>query len=127
MTLFFIIIGYFTMLKCCLYSCLGIFIVPCFIVAMRRAQRPQWMPAPPNFMQNLVRTRFNAEVTGGSNQCAICLTDFTESDEVIPLPCDKRHVFHTECIEGWLKNNNACPMCKAPITQEALNNQRNQQ
>lgn len=57
-------------------------------------------------------------------QCAICLVDFQESDEIIPLPCDPKHYFHPECIEGWLKNNNICPLCKTPITEEALNVQR---
>ena len=33
--------------------------------------------------------------------CIICLQDFKDSDLVTPLPCDKRHYFHSHCIELW--------------------------
>ena len=46
--------------------------------------------------------------------------DFTERDEIIPLPCDEKHYFHEPCIKDWLKQNNNCPLCKKPITKEAL-------
>jgi hypothetical protein len=47
--------------------------------------------------------------------------DFTAEDDIIPLPCDDKHYFHPSCIEEWLKNNNNCPLCKKPITEEAVN------
>ena len=28
-------------------------------------------------------------------------------------PCD--HIFHTECLEQWLKFKNECPYCKREI------------
>jgi hypothetical protein len=27
------------------------------------------------------------------------------------LPCHKTHVFHSKCIDEWLSNKNACPLC----------------
>ena len=53
-------------------------------------------------------------------ECCICMVDFEVSDMVTPLPCDKRHYFHSECIEQWSKSHNDCPLCKAPFDAENL-------
>ncbi len=119
-----LLIGYFEMLKCCcIGSCICI-MVPIFIFAVRRAQRPNWMPASNNFIERLAKQKFNADVNVAFDQCAICLVEFTPQDEIIPLPCDEKHYFHTPCISEWLKNNNICPLCKKPITEEDLDQQR---
>lgn len=108
------------MMKCCCYSTCACIMAPILIYSVRRAQRPNWMPAPPNFIQNLVKQKFDPSRNTAQETCSICLIDFTEQDEIIPLPCDAKHYFHPACIEGWLKNNNSCPLCKKEITKEAL-------
>ena len=46
-------------------------------------------------------------------ECVICLEPFTEGEDfVTPLACDKRHIYHSNCIEEWLQSENFCPMCK---------------
>jgi len=47
-----------------------------------------------------------------------------ETDDITPLPCDERHFFHTVCIEDWLKTKNSCPICRKPIDQAAIEEQR---
>lgn len=84
------------------------------------------MPAPPNFVQNLVKHKFDATKNVAQEQCAICLIDYTNDDEIITLPCDAKHYFHPDCIYEWLNKNNCCPLCKAPITKEALDRQKKQ-
>jgi hypothetical protein len=46
--------------------------------------------------------------------CAICL-DSLNSDKHISI-CKQllscRHVFHSECIDTWLKDNSTCPICR---------------
>ena len=84
-------------------------------------QRPQWSAAPQRIIQNLTRVRFDPQVFQNEENCAICLEKFQEQDEITPLPCDRRHYFHTQCIIDWLKNNNTCPFCNKPVPAEFQN------
>ena len=46
--------------------------------------------------------------------CSICLEEFKTGDNIKKLNCT--HVFHKECLEPWLNNNNRnCPMCRTDI------------
>lgn len=36
-------------------------------------------------------------------ECPYCLDEYKDGDEVSPLPCDVRHVFHTSCVLDWIK------------------------
>ena len=46
-------------------------------------------------------TMFNRDAHDDHDECTICLVDFTDADFVTPLPCDRRHYFHSQCIESW--------------------------
>lgn len=41
----------------------------------------------------------------GDETCPICCSVFKEDPYplVVRLPCDKRHVFDLECLQGWLR------------------------
>ncbi|KAL1557952.1 RING-type E3 ubiquitin transferase [Salvia divinorum] len=41
--------------------------------------------------------------------CAICLEDYVEGDDLGILDCE--HYFHKSCITKWLLQNNKCPIC----------------
>ena len=58
-----------------------------------------------------------------NNNCVICLYDFQIGDIISALPCC--HIFHTECIENWLKNELSCPVCKFEVTLSSIIGQRN--
>jgi len=45
--------------------------------------------------------------------CSICLSDFSDEDEVCVLRC--KHIFHKDCIQKWVNINNICPNCKQTI------------
>ena len=53
-------------------------------------------------------------------ECVICLEAFEDSHLVTPLPCDKRHYFHSKCIESWSRNNTSCPLCKQEFNLETI-------
>lgn len=55
--------------------------------------------------------------------CVICMEDFKNGDVSTNLPC--LHMFHTNCIQSWLKTQNTCPICKFQLTQENINNINN--
>ena len=43
--------------------------------------------------------------------CSTCLESFTPECDVSTTPCG--HVFHTKCINRWIKNEkNDCPQCR---------------
>ena len=70
-------------------------------------------------MQSISRVQYSEELFGAiseENECVICMTAFTESDTITKLDCGGGHFFHTECIEGWLKQGGTqCPMCRQPM------------
>ena len=46
-----------------------------------------------------------------SDDCAICLSDFTAGEEIRVLPqCG--HGFHVLCIDTWLGSHSSCPSCR---------------
>ncbi|KAG2319200.1 hypothetical protein Bca52824_012413 [Brassica carinata] len=48
---------------------------------------------------------------GSSNECAICLTEFSDGEEIRILPlCG--HAFHVACIDKWLTSRSSCPSCR---------------
>ncbi|KAF7828136.1 putative RING-H2 finger protein ATL21A [Senna tora] len=45
------------------------------------------------------------------NTCSICLCEYQPKDTLRIIPqCN--HYFHSNCIEGWLKLNATCPLCR---------------
>lgn len=51
----------------------------------------------------------------GYTECAICLSEFEESDPCISLPCAARHLFHAECIKAHLRRSVTCPLCRVDL------------
>lgn len=33
-----------------------------------------------------------------SERCMICFVDYADTDEVVSLPCNDKHIFHQECM-----------------------------
>lgn len=54
----------------------------------------------------------------GTLECAVCLAEFADADElrVLPACC---HVFHPDCIDPWLASAVTCPLCRADLTEPA--------
>lgn len=50
---------------------------------------------------------------GEDTKCLVCQCDFVIGEELRRLPCD--HTFHTECVDGWLEDNEECPTCRHSI------------
>ena len=58
-------------------------------------------------------TDLNEEEETSKDNCAICLETFKDGDEISSSQNQNcRHVFHRECIYGWLLKNEECPCCR---------------
>jgi len=69
----------------------------------------------PEIISTLNRTKFKSGEKLAT-ECTICWADFRDNEEVTPLLCDDRHLFHTACIELWIrKGHNTCPLCRKQI------------
>ena len=121
-----IVLGYIPMIKCCSISTLILCFGPTIYRQMRRARQPDaaWVPTQTDLLKNMLKGKFKPEEHPEGTECIICMVEYTPEDEVVSLPCDGRHFFHSECITNWLKSNNSCPLCKKPITKEDLEKQK---
>lgn len=74
-------------------------------------------PLPvPEILNSLNRTKYLGHHDSMGLTCAICWSDFKDNEVVTPLSCDNRHLYHTVCIEAWIKKgNNSCPLCRKQI------------
>lgn len=46
----------------------------------------------------------------GQDTCSICLDGYEKNNRVRVLGCN--HVYHSSCIEAWLRRRPTCPMCQ---------------
>ncbi|KAF8399289.1 hypothetical protein HHK36_015154 [Tetracentron sinense] len=51
--------------------------------------------------------------------CAVCLCEFSEQDELRLLPMCS-HAFHINCIDTWLLSNSTCPLCRGNLLTSGL-------
>lgn len=52
-----------------------------------------------------------------SASCSICLDAFSAEQTISRTPCTAgRHVFHTECLRGWLTFARTCPLCRQDLS-----------
>lgn len=47
------------------------------------------------------------------NKCVICMSTFEINEDIRLLGC--QHIFHKDCIDGWLIKEKVCPVCKQEI------------
>eukprot|EP00397_Hematodinium_sp_SG-2012_P049457 GEMP01057043.1.p1 GENE.GEMP01057043.1~~GEMP01057043.1.p1 ORF type:complete len:244 (+),score=68.19 GEMP01057043.1:205-936(+) len=58
-------------------------------------------------------TQEQKDAGGSEHQCRICLEHFALSDQVKTLPCF--HLFHSNCVDRWLRVNERCPVCRTNL------------
>mmetsp|Transcript_71245 Transcript_71245/g.133253 ORF Transcript_71245/g.133253 Transcript_71245/m.133253 type:complete len:294 (+) Transcript_71245:77-958(+) len=80
--------------------------------------------APEGFLDQLPLVTYSAELFSDENPegyttaCSICLDDFTAEQPIVKTPCPataRGHVFHKECLRGWLDMSKQCPLCRTDL------------
>ncbi|KAJ8539603.1 hypothetical protein K7X08_013855 [Anisodus acutangulus] len=62
-------------------------------------------------LKSLPKFSYTLERSAKFSECAICLTEFVDGDEIRVLPlCG--HGFHVGCIDTWLGSHSSCPSCR---------------
>ncbi|KAL0430716.1 UNVERIFIED_CONTAM: RING-H2 finger protein ATL8 [Sesamum radiatum] len=62
-------------------------------------------------VRSLPKFTYDSSSGGGSAECAICLAEYADGDEVRVLPqCG--HRFHRQCVDTWLESHSSCPSCR---------------
>ena len=45
--------------------------------------------------------------------CSICIEHNENKCDIMTLDCN--HIFHKQCLDGWLKINRSCPLCRKTV------------
>ena len=53
--------------------------------------------------------------TSSYEECAVCLSDFTEGEVLTRLPCAAAHVLRPACAQAWLRRSVYCPLCRVDL------------
>jgi len=75
---------------------------------------PGYVDALPEHTVTAEESRLPPE---GHRGCAICMEDFREGDVQRTLPCF--HRYHRACVDQWLAQQAACPVCKHRVEEGA--------
>jgi len=74
-----------------------------------------------NKLDTVILTKDNIDDYAGYNEdneresCSICMNPYEINNSIKVLPCNRKHIFHKECIDKWLSNSKACPTCRKEI------------
>ncbi|XP_068646433.1 RING-H2 finger protein ATL80-like [Aristolochia californica] len=84
---------------------------------IRRSSTSPPTQVPPNkglkkkILKSLPKITFSKSASSKLVDCAICLAEFVDGEEIRVLPqCG--HGFHVGCIDTWLGSHSSCPSCR---------------
>ncbi|CAM9213097.1 unnamed protein product [Ectocarpus sp. 13 AM-2016] len=76
-----------------------------------RPPLPPPPPPPPAYLERDGRQVIRASELNAS--CSVCLFEYYVDEAVTLLPCG--HLYHTECIDIWMRDHVDCPYCRADM------------
>ncbi|CAD2083693.1 RING zinc finger protein, putative [Plasmodium vinckei brucechwatti] len=68
---------------------------------------------PPDNNENI--SKIDKQSNENEDMCSICMMDYMGNDNIMIMPCDKRHFFHSNCLSKWLNKSQVCPICRTNI------------
>lgn len=112
-----IIFGCFPATHVLFFLCVAIIILPLIIYShyMHYRERTRHTRMIKSLFHHFISAPYSQERIHW-NECPICMVDFIEGQSIVtPLPCNTKHVYHTDCIKSWFKTKNSCPLCNKYI------------
>lgn len=106
---------------CPIFSC-----IVCFFLSAGRQQRDararqlrERLPVVNKVIDRLNRNKKQftnlSQKAKSQESCIICMEEFKADSEISELTCDERHIFHTTCLQEWMKQSLICPLCKTDV------------
>ncbi|MBA0746044.1 hypothetical protein Gogos_008592 [Gossypium gossypioides] len=81
---------------------------PATYLSVQILRRYKWGDDEEQDCLPLKKRRLREGLSSTNKECAICLNEFSEGNEVASMPCTQ--VFHDGCIVKWLKTSHLCPL-----------------
>lgn len=122
----FMLYVYYVLYKICIFLLVAIILIPWILTSylVKLRQKSKRKRLRKSLISKLVKLKYSHEDLQGNNECAIWLEEFIKAQEVIVLPCDERHYFHSPCLKRWLKENLSWPLWKDEISIPKITRQR---
>ena len=98
---FWLLFGVFLWVYCIIISIMKFSCLPtCLHTCMQRRKLNKYNFLPDTVMNDI---------------CPICIDGFNKEQIILKLYCN--HIYHRECLEMWIidNNNNECPTCRGKI------------
>lgn len=95
-----------------IFLCLLIFLLELFVRLLSHTCNTPSETAKRVLLRRDLPVKDYARDKHRQNTCAICLKRFKQREGVVQLPCHAMHVYHSECISGWLRKSSRCPCCR---------------
>jgi hypothetical protein len=54
-------------------------------------------------LKTLPKKKFKHIKEQDMTECAICMCEYNPDEDIAELKCNKKHYFHSSCLEEWLK------------------------
>ena len=99
-----------------LLAILGIMI---YISIANKIKKRKQRNASVRVLQSISKIRYSSiseNINNTEDECIICYMEYNDEDTVTKLKCNEKHIFHTSCIQEWIRQGkNSCPICREPI------------
>lgn len=74
-------------------------------------RKPQALALKTQIFRSPPKTEEGGDEDEDRDGCIICFGPLEDGDRVAVLKC--QHLFHVDCLKGWLKRKNTCPLCQS--------------